>query len=1064
MSMRAYVAWLLLIVAGCNGGSDSKVDAPIGSDTRPIDAPIDMAPPTYDTCAGAQTLTFANGLAAGTANTGGAADDTAASCGGVGGPDVVFRFTTPTVGTLLVDVRPTSGSSRAVLSLRSDCGNPATEFGGCIAAESASGGMLEVVRDLAAGTYYLWIDSADGQPAQFDISMQLTVAAGDSCAGPIPISFSGGEVNVAASLTASTNDESGSCGGGTGLDNVFRFDLAAASNVEVNVIPRTASVQPVVYLQSSCVGGDLGCAAAPSLGANAFLRLGSVPTGTQYLWIDSANATPGLYNFTARVAMPGMGDTCALASPLTFTSGMATVMGNTAMMFHDSVGTCAAGTAPDAVYTFTTTAVQNLRVDVTTSSSMYQPMVYLRSSTCTGGQLACAIAPMAGGSSTLTYGSLPIGTYYLWVDGVAGTAGPFTMTALLGTPAPGDTCALAQPLTFTSGMATATGNTSTWFHDSTGTCATGTAPDGVYTFTTSAVQDLRISVSTTTSTYQPAVYLRSTSCTGTQLGCGTAIAAGGTATLDVGALPIGTYYLWIDGVGNTAGAYTLNASLTNPLPGDHCTNTTPLVFTSGMAMASGDTAMMFNDGSGTCASGTAPDAIYSFTTTAVEDLRVTVTTTTSTYQPVVYLRSATCTGTQLACSTALTPGAMATLAVGGLPIGTYYLWIDGVGTTAGAYSLTATLTAPQPGDRCTNPTTLMFSNGAAGGTAMAMGDTTNLFDDAAGTCGGSGGPDAVYTFTTNIALDLTASVSTTTSTYRPVMYLRSASCTGTQTACNAAATFGGTASLSVLTLPAGTYFLWVDSATAAGGLYTLSANLVPLPPAEVRPVQPTDVIVPGPMAVAFEVVDRLGSVVATDNATQFTITANGSAVFTTATQGSIISGAGTNTVLVQVAGGRVSLDATDTIAETVTYVATDSQGNGLIYPTGSVSQMSTNQALASTNTFNLTFAQRPSANATLTITAFGDFSSGGSEYLDIFMESLLGTAYGNVFTTGGNQCGSTIMANVTIPQADLMTHLIDGVATIVTRASTSVNTTLCGGDFVAVTLAFPTVNSARFLP
>src|SRR5688500_12042153 len=154
MSMRAHVALVSLLLVGCNG-EESKVDAP-GVVDGPVDAPPDAA--TYDTCAGARELVFANGFATGTADTTGARDDTAASCGGSGSPDVVLKFTTPMVGTVLVNVRPTSGNPRAVISLRSDCGNMATEFGGCAVAATGGGGMLQVVRDLAAGTYYLWID------------------------------------------------------------------------------------------------------------------------------------------------------------------------------------------------------------------------------------------------------------------------------------------------------------------------------------------------------------------------------------------------------------------------------------------------------------------------------------------------------------------------------------------------------------------------------------------------------------------------------------------------------------------------------------------------------------------------------------------------------------------------------------------------------------------------------------------------------------------------------------------------------------------------------------------
>ena len=1322
MSMRAHVAFaLLVVVAGCNGDSNSKVDAP-GVVDGPVDAPHDAA--TYDTCAGARELVFASGFAMGTADTTGARDDTTASCGGSGGPDVVLKFTTPTVGTLLVNVRPTGGSPRAVISLRSDCGNMAAEFGGCAVAATGGGGMLQVVRDMAAGTYYLWIDSADGQPGQFDISLQLTADAGDSCAGPIPLMFTGGEANVAASTIGSTADEFGTCGGSTGMDNVYRFDLAATSNVDISLTTRTAAMTPLVYLQTVCAGGDLGCASAPMAGAGASLRLGSLAPGPHFLWVDAANSTPGLYNLTAKISTPGAGDTCANAAPLTFTNGMATVTGDTSTFFHDSTQSCASGTSPDGVYTFTTTGVQNLRVDVTTTSSTYQPVVSLRQATCTGTSLACGIAPTAGGTGSIAYGSLPAGTYYLWVDGANNTAGAFTMTAVLGNPTPGDTCALAQPLTFTSGMAMVSGDTSAWFHDSNGSCASGLAPDGVYTFTTSTVQDLRLSVSTTTSTYQPAIYVRSANCTaGTQMGCGSALAPGGTATLDIASLPIGTYYVWIDGVGSTSGLFSLMATLTDPLPGDHCTNTTPLTFTTGMAMASGTTVGTFNDGAGTCATGTAPDIIYSFTTTTVQNLNVTVSTTTGTYQPAVYLRQTSCTGTSLGCAIAAVAGGTATLDVSALPAGTYYLWVDGVAGTAGAYSLNATLTDPPPGDSCANPLPLTFTSGTAtasgttvglandtngtcatgiapdvvyafstsavqdfrvtvstttgtyqpsiylrtasctgtqvtcanapavggsasldigalpvgtyylfidgvGGTsgayainatltnpapgdhctnpapltftagtatasgttmglynagngscatgtapdviysfttssiqefrvtvststgtyqpsvylrsasctgtqlacanapalggsaslnigalpvgtyylwidgvagtsgtysinatlsnpvagercanpdplvftsgmAMVTGDTTNMFDDAAGTCGGSGGPDKVYSFTTTQNLQLTANVSTSTGTHRPVIYVRSATCTGTQVtgACNAAAVMGGTATLPATVLPIGTYFLWVDSVTT-GGAFTLTANLSALPAAAVRPIPPTDVAVPGPMTVVFEVVDAFGGVVTSDNTTRFTVSANGSAIFTTASQGTIVSGASTNSVLVQVANGRISLSATDTVAETVTYTATDSQGNGLTYPSGSgtAMQMSSTQSIPATpgsiNTFNLNFIERPAGNGTLTLTGFGDFNDLSTEYLDVFMESIAsGTNYGPVFG-GTNQCSTTVMQTVTIPQAALTTYLLDGIATIVTRSASGVD--FCTGN-VSVRLSFPTTNSARFL-
>ena len=106
----------------------------------------------------------------------------------------------------------------------------------------------------------------------------------------------------------------------------------------------------------------------------------------------------------------------------------------------------------------------------------------------------------------------------------------------------------------------------------------------------------------------------------------------------------------------------------------------------------------------------------------------------------------------------------------------------------------------------------------------ASGDLTNNLPDNSSSCGAAASPDVLYVFTTTSTKNFAATVSTASSTYRPLISLRTSSCTGTER-CNAAATAGTPATLNVTALPAGTYYLWVDGAAGTAGPFSLSASL-----------------------------------------------------------------------------------------------------------------------------------------------------------------------------------------------------------------------------------------------
>ncbi len=81
--------------------------------------------------------------------------------------------------------------------------------------------------------------------------------------------------------------------------------------------------------------------------------------------------------------------------------------------------------------------------------------------------------------------------------------------------------------------------------------------------------------------------------------------------------------------------------------------------------------------------------------------------------------------------------------------------------------------------------------------------------------------------------------------------------------------------------------------------------------------------------VLVEVLDRFGNVVSTDDATQVSLEANGSAMWASRVQGTAVDGIGSPIALVTVRAGVAELELVDSVSEPVTIVPYDSTGNGM---------------------------------------------------------------------------------------------------------------------------------------
>jgi hypothetical protein len=199
---------------------------------------------------------------------------------------------------------------------------------------------------------------------------------------------------------------------------------------------------------------------------------------------------------------------------------------------------------------------------------------------------------------------------------------------------------------------------------------------------------------------------------------------------------------------------------------------------------------------------------------------------------VLYLRSSPCVGgAELACidNESELPEQ---LRVRGLDAGTYFLIVEGYGTTgSGAVELTTWATPPvplPPNDTCAAPRVLDFS---ATNSLRFTVDTSDAEDDAIGTCAfGPGGRDTVYAF--NLASGRTVTVTSESAdggvSVDPMIYLRAGGCgsdAGTEINC---ADDYPAPEVMVNTLPAGQYYLFVDSfSSSTAGPTVVTVTLSP---------------------------------------------------------------------------------------------------------------------------------------------------------------------------------------------------------------------------------------------
>jgi len=260
--------------------------------------------------------------------------------------------------------------------------------------------------------------------------------------------------------------------------------------------------------------------------------------------------------------------TCGAPIPLAFAGDVATAMGSTTGAAANVSEQSCLTDGPERVYTFTLAAARSVTVEVTPTGG-YRPTVSLHGAPCATATRDCVMAPPSG-PARLELAQLAAGTWFVVVDGDAGSSGSFTLTVTLGAPLAtgrGESC--ADPYrTALSGSTLGnqmTGDTLVGLgNDAVSDTCDGVGADRVYRLNLTAQRRVTLSLTASSSTplYRPVLYVQAGACSASgDLACDAAPAAGGAATLTFPALAPGTYYIWLDTFGMTTGAYTFTYTL-----------------------------------------------------------------------------------------------------------------------------------------------------------------------------------------------------------------------------------------------------------------------------------------------------------------------------------------------------------------------------------------------------------------------------------------------------------------------------------------------------------------------
>jgi hypothetical protein len=583
------------------------------------------------------------------------------------------------------------------------------------------------VTEAAAGPFFLWVDSETNVGGDFELELTFDDSPSvDSCSAP-GVLRGGDVIDVTGDTAGLADDVSSSCGGAGAGDAVYRLRLDRPRRVRVEATG-SLGFRPVVSIRSACadVASEAACAQAVVAATAALVEVPAAEAGDFFVIVDGA-PTNGSGRFNLRISLsdpvpPPVNDDCSTAAELVLMSGVgrATVQGDTTRAKNDAVG--CDGTGPDLVYSVVVSQPSTVRAHVTPlAGSRLQPVLYLRRelacmSETIPNQLFCTAAGQSGFPALVEVPRLEPGRYFLFVDGKSNTAGAFDLAVELGAPAAppaNDTCATATPVSLANGPVFLGRETTVGAAPDAHTCADEfLSPDVAYTVSVTSRQSLAIDLRALAgSRLLPVLTLKPLGACSVNallpLGrCGYSdLQVPDRAVVVVPSLDPGAYSLWVSGDRATQGPFSLRlipGPVFSPPMNDTCVSSLAYSLTVG-SNVTGDTRAAGNHAQGSCglpigANGEAGADVAYLLQVAVPAPSLTVTVTPeivggTLMRPVIYVRggpqATTCTpiGPNLGCQAAPDYGAPVSLTLTNVQPGTYTLWVDGAGLSAGSFAI-----------------------------------------------------------------------------------------------------------------------------------------------------------------------------------------------------------------------------------------------------------------------------------------------------------------------------------------------------------------------------------------
>jgi cysteine-rich repeat protein len=384
--------------------------------------------PANDTCAG--TIPDISGGGTFTGTTCAAAGDYTATCGaGAASPDVVYRLVLTMAADVLLD---TIGSDYdAVLHVRSGATCPGAEIACDDNSAGGTPGQARILRNLAAGTYWVIVDGA-GAASLGNFILNVTISAtpppaNDACTGAIDIS-AGGVFSGSTAMAA--NDHTYTCtpAAAGGRDVWYTFTLTQREIVYLDTVDGNTWDSVIQLRQGTCAGAasvacaDDSCRTYSGGTRSQLIRV--LDPGTYYVIVDGWNAA-SWGNFALRFQH----STCSGA---TFIPANGNYSGTTVGQGNDTTGTCGGGSAADTLYYLGLCGPRSVTFSTCSPITTFDTVLYLRTGGCdAASEVACndnnPFCSFSSLHSQLT-ASMPQGLSFVAVDGFFSAEGDYRLT------------------------------------------------------------------------------------------------------------------------------------------------------------------------------------------------------------------------------------------------------------------------------------------------------------------------------------------------------------------------------------------------------------------------------------------------------------------------------------------------------------------------------------------------------------------------------------------------------------------------------------------------------------